>query len=215
MFSLLVHSRWQTFSWHFFNSCCLVVLVTLNSEDDSVPVHVALRCSTPACVRYHVYTTRIMGIFTILKPYFHHKNVSWFQIYLDRRVLMIVKCHPIQSRVISPLNWQVISVPDVRFYNGWNSNTSALRNVQWIGLETSSGLVYSGVGNVYGSFQFEILFLNGTFQYYCSLQIITQTVMVTNVPLFGIIHLLFLNKEEYYCLKILTGILKWLMVDTF
>ena len=44
-----------------------------------------------------------MWIFTILKPYFHHKIARRIQIQLDRRVPMTVKFRPIKLKVNSRL----------------------------------------------------------------------------------------------------------------
>ena len=70
-----------------------------------------LQCADPnrhvSDTTTNMYTTRNsmhkMWFFTILKPYFQHKNMRQIQIYFDRWVLMTVKLCPIKSKVSSPL----------------------------------------------------------------------------------------------------------------
>ena len=85
-----------------------------------------------------------------IQTVFSPSNESQIQIYLDRRVLMIVKLHPIKSKVNSPFNinklfqfqnvclshsfqWVLLAT----CYNGWN--ISNLCNALWTGFKVSSG----------------------------------------------------------------------------
>ena len=72
-----------------------------------------------------------MWIYTILKPYFHHKNVRWFQIHLDRWVHMIVSSHQVKSEFASQITklfhfqnllFLLFSMTVACCYNGCNLN---------------------------------------------------------------------------------------------
>ena len=89
-----------------------------------------------------------MWIFTILKPYFHHKNLRDGYLWLWCEASSKVKKWICLSKLSSHFSFKTLSSPvlnlDVaRCHNGWNLNTStalfSLRNARETGLETSSG----------------------------------------------------------------------------
>ena len=86
----------------------------MDPEDDSTAAHVAMHCINPACVWYHdqqymlLYAQNV--ILYNLKPYFHHNNLRWIQIDLDRRVFVtIASSHQVKGEFASQ-NCQGISI---------------------------------------------------------------------------------------------------------
>ncbi len=108
----------------------------------------------PACVQNHgqrahyTYDSSMhkMWLFTILKPYFHHKNVKQidYRFKTGRFVPGFVKsefaCQNCQVILVSKLT---LSVAVGGRYNDWNLNTSSLRNAWRTG--TPSALLYGKV----------------------------------------------------------------------
>ena len=133
-----------------FIMCCSwnernIHVCTLLSEDGSTPLCVAMWWPQPSMclvlwspLRSTRNSVHKMWHFTILKTYFHYKNVRWIQIQLDRRVPVAVKLGPIKSKVNSPLKitqfqnsvFLTVFKAVARCCNGWNLNTSSLRNAQ-------------------------------------------------------------------------------------
>ena len=79
--------------WGWFNTnpCCSALTPTQHVFGTAVNVHAK-----------HNSMHKTWN-FTILKQYFHCKNVRRIQIQLDKRVPMTVKLRPIKSKVNSPL----------------------------------------------------------------------------------------------------------------
>ena len=102
---------------------------------------VPTQCVSSIMVNVYIIHVKLMCkmcFYTILRLYFHHKNVSQFHIHFDRWILS-----PIKSKVSSPLKIAklfqfynsvfptIFSGCNAHYYNGWNWNTNSLGNALW------------------------------------------------------------------------------------